>query len=302
MTDPIRGFDAAVDCSKVAARAAAAGFSFIARYYSNNVHKNLLPLEAKAISAAGLDIVAIWEAAGNVYGTFTSFNGQKEAKSAVFQAQRIGQPKGSAIYFAADFDATSQQVENGITAYMGSVKPVMDAAGYKVGVYGSGLVCGSMKSASLAELAMLACAPGWRGTAGYKGADIQQGLPTTGLGIGLDPEHTVRPHEGFGDFGAWRLDASAAQPGQQEGAPTSTVVQLPTVQLWIESPTVAKLQQRLSALGFDPGSTDGRFGCQTQAAVIQFQQQQHIQADGQVGPETWAALDKAEANAMQGEE
>jgi len=55
-------------------------------------------------------------------------------------------------------------------------------------------------------------------------------------------------------------------------------------------PEVRDLQQKLKDLGFDPNGVDGNFGPGTTAAVIAFQQSKGLQADGQAGPDTLAAL------------
>ncbi|MEG3988250.1 peptidoglycan-binding domain-containing protein [Microcoleus sp. S28C3] len=49
---------------------------------------------------------------------------------------------------------------------------------------------------------------------------------------------------------------------------------------------VRYLQRLLNASGF-PVNTDGGFGAKTQQAVINFQKQQQILADGIVGSKTW---------------
>lgn len=53
---------------------------------------------------------------------------------------------------------------------------------------------------------------------------------------------------------------------------------------------VSALQRRLKELGFDPGPVDGEFGPQTEAAVMAFQRQANLEADGVVGPRTWRNL------------
>jgi len=53
---------------------------------------------------------------------------------------------------------------------------------------------------------------------------------------------------------------------------------------------VQKLQDRLNRLGFDAGDADGIFGPDTQAAVIDFQLNAGLKADGTAGPETLEAL------------
>lgn len=55
-------------------------------------------------------------------------------------------------------------------------------------------------------------------------------------------------------------------------------------------PSVVKLQQRLAALGYKPGTPDGIFGYGTQSAVLAFQRVSKLAADGIAGPKTLAAL------------
>ena len=56
---------------------------------------------------------------------------------------------------------------------------------------------------------------------------------------------------------------------------------------------VRGLQRRLLDAGYGSGELeiDGRFGPQTEAAVKAFQEASGLDADGIVGPKTWAALD-----------
>lgn len=56
--------------------------------------------------------------------------------------------------------------------------------------------------------------------------------------------------------------------------------------------TVTQIQNLLSANGYPTGGVDGVFGEKTRQAVIAFQSSQGLQADGVVGPQTWAALSK----------
>lgn len=63
---------------------------------------------------------------------------------------------------------------------------------------------------------------------------------------------------------------------------------------------VAELQRRLGALGFDAGRIDGIFGEQTAAALIEFQRNAGLTADGICGPATIAALERLGAKAATG--
>ena len=58
---------------------------------------------------------------------------------------------------------------------------------------------------------------------------------------------------------------------------------------------VTKMQARLQELGYYTGTVDGQFGPGTRTAVIMFQQQHALEADGIVGPDTSALLYSADA-------
>lgn len=85
-----------------------------------------------------------------------------------------------------------------------------------------------------------------------------------------------------------RLVASAA-PSTPAASPTPTASG-PTVRKGDDGAAVLSVQRRLQELGFDPGAVDGDFGAQTEAAVKAFQRARGLDADGIVGPETWAKL------------
>jgi len=56
---------------------------------------------------------------------------------------------------------------------------------------------------------------------------------------------------------------------------------------------VKSVQEILTQLGFNPGPVDGVFGDKTELAVIRFQEENNLYADGIVGPTTWGALRQA---------
>ena len=59
---------------------------------------------------------------------------------------------------------------------------------------------------------------------------------------------------------------------------------------------VKTLQQALISLGLLSGSADGRFGAKTKAAVVSFQKQSGLEADGLAGKLTLSALEKASSS------
>ena len=57
---------------------------------------------------------------------------------------------------------------------------------------------------------------------------------------------------------------------------------------------VRRLQSRMSAVGFDTGGVDGRFGAKTETAVRKLQQDFNLTVDGVVGQQTWDVVDALE--------
>ena len=56
---------------------------------------------------------------------------------------------------------------------------------------------------------------------------------------------------------------------------------------------VLSLQRALSFLGYELSALDGIFGQETREALLAFQRDSHIEADGLAGPQTYSALDAA---------
>lgn len=65
---------------------------------------------------------------------------------------------------------------------------------------------------------------------------------------------------------------------------------MPTLRPGSQGDEVARLQSRLTELGFPPGRIDGDFGPGTEAALVAFQASRGLLADGVAGPRTLAAL------------
>lgn len=56
------------------------------------------------------------------------------------------------------------------------------------------------------------------------------------------------------------------------------------------APGAREIQQALKNAGLYTGSIDGKLGPMTKKAIVEFQQQNSLTADGKVGPKTWAKL------------
>ena len=58
-----------------------------------------------------------------------------------------------------------------------------------------------------------------------------------------------------------------------------------------ESSRIREIQMALRTAGFDPGSSDGKMGPRTRAAIRDFQLANGLEADGKVGSRTWSKLE-----------
>lgn len=106
---------------------------------------------------------------------FTLAMARSDSQLAVNMAGFMGQPEGSQIFFAVDYDANPADVMR----YFREVQGVVKAAGYLCSVYGSGRVCAALLAKGYVHSGWLAQSKGW---AGYKGflprASIVQGGET----------------------------------------------------------------------------------------------------------------------------
>ena len=198
-------FDA-YDTPEVADRAeaiAAAGFGAVALYYFNTSQykKQLTRDAAEKLSAAGLFIVSIYENGSPTSGAyFSAGKGAFDGDVAVRRAEAAGQPKGTWIYPTVDYDA-SQGDLLAIKEYFRALNVKLFAAGYKTGVYGSGLVCNALKTAGLVSKTWLTQSHGWAGYGQFLPfADLVQGRVTRLFGVDADLDTSAAS-----GGGGWKL-------------------------------------------------------------------------------------------------
>ena len=82
--------------------------------------------------------------------------------------------------------------------------------------------------------------------------------------------------------------------------PSPTPITKPTLRQGDSGQYVAEMQQELIAWGYDVGATgaDGKFGKNTRSALIAFQTDKGLTADGVCGPKTWEELDRDPTGAL----
>ncbi len=195
----MKGIDCATPLTaQLAKQLAAAGIEFVVRYLVPQRYewKRLTKAEVEFIRAAGLQLASVFEtsasrpAGGAVAG---SVDGQEAYNEAVL----IGQPLGSAIYFAVDYDAQPKDYD-AIEQYLWAA--AKKVTGYAVGVYGSYAVIEEMARRK-------ACTHFWQTYAWSKGkksacANIYQYKNGTKLpGVNL----TLDLNESFGNEGFWEV-------------------------------------------------------------------------------------------------
>jgi hypothetical protein len=201
MADPLKGLDASVKLTRAAECLKRNGFDFAIRYYNiRNQSKNLTLSEAQALVRAGLQLGAVWEDGSPIRASFfNKAKGVRHGKAAFLRANdKIGQPAGTPIYFAVDFDALASDVDSVIKDYFEGVhEGLRDAGGgnpkYEVGVYGSGLTCRKLLAAGLVTFTWLAGSTGFQGSKAFareKRFNLIQFLPRDVCRINVDPDET----------------------------------------------------------------------------------------------------------------
>jgi len=193
----------------------AAGYTFAVRYFSHDPSKNLSAGEARALVAAGVDVVSNWEStSGSALGGYDA--GVNDASAADSEAGAAGSPAGRPIYFSIDFDAAPGQ-QAALDAYMDGAASVIGRA--RVGAYGGYYVI-----QRLFDHGKIAW--GWQ-TYAWSGGQwepraqlrqIQNDVTIAGGACDIDEAEAA-------DFGQWNAPASAAlasdggqaylTPGQQ---------------------------------------------------------------------------------------
>lgn len=194
------------------------GITTVIRYYnfSNtlNLPEKCLKLdEAQALSARGIQIVTVFQQRQNQSGDFSRPRGIKTGKRVFrYASEDIGQPFGSVIYFAVDFDANEREFETNIVPFYEGIRQAFaeesdDEGSFKIGTYGSGFVCEGLSQRGLSEYTWLSMSRGFRGTKNaIKNGNyhlLQRFPESTICGLSVDYNET---NPNASDFGAFTID------------------------------------------------------------------------------------------------
>ena len=199
-----RGIDLPTDARDVSLELKDSHLDFIARYYRDPASRwpALSAAEARMVSAAAMKLVALWESHSHRPDYFSYASGYSDALAAYRQAKAIGQPAGSAIYFAVDYNAQEPDVSGPVDQYFRGIAAGLAAASaqapeYRVGIYGSGAVCDHLKRARLAEYAWLSNSTAWTGYDSFTDWNIRQGPKLPSLSFSQDSNEARGEYGGF---------------------------------------------------------------------------------------------------------
>ncbi len=197
-----KGFDCSTPLTaQKAAAFVGQGYTFVARYLVPSGAKALTKSESDAISAAGLELVSVFETtASRALGGRSA--GLADGATALQVAAEVGQPEGSCIYFAVDFDVSAAQMPT-VIAYIKAASEATPA--YTTGVYGSYAVMEAVYAAG-------ACSRFWQTyawSAGKKSTFIQiyqylNDVMTNGIAVDYD--------ESYGNEGWWNKRIAPEPP------------------------------------------------------------------------------------------
>ncbi|WP_405992050.1 glycoside hydrolase domain-containing protein [Streptomyces sp. NBC_00986] len=185
------------------------GYRYVGRYINESPgggSKILEEGELADIFGAGLHVFPIFQGAARAYSDFDWSHGYDDGLLAHDQAVHFGFNRSAVIYFACDYDATSDEMPK-IIEYFQGVQSGLSTRGkrYVMGVYGSRNVCAQVTNATDARYSFVSgMSTGFSGNLGFP-------LPQN-WAFNQIKEYTVT--NGTDSFG---LDADAHRPTGDKG-------------------------------------------------------------------------------------
>jgi hypothetical protein len=144
--------------------------------------KTLTAREVQLVASLGMSLAVVFQHNNDCLCTFmTKGRGTRDAQRALELAKSFAQPAGSAVYFGVDgVDAqfltllrgtgmpsgeaqARKFVQKYVRAYFDEIGLVLKSSGYKIGAYGSGLVCSYLLDEKVVQHCWLANATSWPG-------------------------------------------------------------------------------------------------------------------------------------------
>ena len=130
------------------------GREIVGRYITGGENKKLTLDEMQILYDAGLKIFPIYQTSNNYKEYFTTARGNRDATYAYNALRDLRFPFGTIVYFAVDFDATIDDIDDYILPYFQAIKNKFTSFGankYRIGIYGPRYVCTSVREAGFSE-------------------------------------------------------------------------------------------------------------------------------------------------------
>jgi Domain of unknown function (DUF1906) len=199
--------DTPTNIRDMVSRFKAAGVTTIIRYESRLPKagwKRWQPDEVRAITDAGLHLGIVYEDDGHPRGYD---DGYEAATWALNRREARGQPDGSAIYYAVDYDVGVDNINNAVVPYFHGVNKAHAELGpkIKIGCYGSGLVNRTLLALKLIDLRWITCSMGFNGSreaVRNNEYDLWQTHCETSL-LHIDVDYNSARIDDFGQFLPW---------------------------------------------------------------------------------------------------
>lgn len=169
------------------------GYTDVGRYLTNTpggtLDKKLTDEEIRILALVGMNIFPIFQTSGRKNTYFTKKQGYEDGYSARYAARKFGFPKGTVIYFAADYDVLTADIEKYIIPYFEGVRELLSEY-YKVGVYGPRMLCNKLLEKGLTTNSFVSdMSSGFTGNIGQKmpsNWSYDQILETGSLSVAID--------------------------------------------------------------------------------------------------------------------
>lgn len=230
----------------------ALGYTQLIRYIAT-ADKSITPAEARAIAAAGIQLVTVYEAWGDTKGELSAALGTLHAKEYLRKVGAIGQPEGSSMFYAVDTDVSTQGIRERIIPYFQAIKTQI-AGKFRIGVYGSGNVCAALLDRDLCDLTWVVDNK-WGGSQAFIASgrwNLKQHLPKIIAGLDCDPDDINPAHANIGAF-----------------VPFGGIPDVPTIPA-TPAHDAFWLQEQLKLTGNYAGKIDGVVGPLTTRAMISY--------------------------------
>lgn len=144
------------------------GVDTVLRYHSSNSAnpKTITAAEAKLLSREGFGIIAIFQDNNTSAASFSFDKGKAAGMKAMAAAQAIGQPKGSSIFFAVDYDASTADIDGPISEYFRGIRHAIGTS-FLIGSYGGGTLHSRLLEHRFVDLAWISMSRLFNGTQGF---------------------------------------------------------------------------------------------------------------------------------------